>query len=120
MIKDKETLAREYSKFQPSTKEGMHSSIQLENGYLAGFDTGQAQSAKLLAEKDDEIERLRSIKSNHSDVIDMKSRDLSAAKEFIKQMRDLNSEFITSVAGLRLQYFLKENTDKIKALLGEE
>lgn len=78
------------------------------------WQASQLSSAKLLAEKDAEIERLRSIKSHQSDLIDIKSRELREVKELIKEMRE---DIHTLYMNTRANYISPEQKEKTKEVI---
>jgi hypothetical protein len=97
------------------------SHIEMANLYMKkAWQASALHSAKLLAEKDAEIKALKEkLKAERNDVLYMDKR-FYEAKELIKEMRKICDTPFVTVSSLRLQYFFKENTDKIKALIGEE
>jgi hypothetical protein len=113
--KKPEEMAQEYV-FNLSEIKGVKFAYSFNDAcdaFIAGFDSGQAHSAKLLSEKDAEIERLEFVIAfvlfnTRSNYIDKKTREL-----FKKLVKDFEPT-------ISWNQFREENTDKIKALLGEE
>jgi hypothetical protein len=140
MNKDKETMAQDYvrSLTESGDVKFSYSFTRMINSYLAGFDAGQAQ---ILEQASWYLSLSPADKKSFGDLI----VELKQAKELIKEMRDVlrrvksynksdGNPPIDHFGPDSMQYwkwqelisrqmsenYLEENTDKIKALLGEE
>lgn len=78
-----------------------------------GWQASALHSAKLLAEKDKEIEE-------NQESLAWQNNKLSQAKEIIKQIKSFNEFRNPDMTLAYLSAYLKRNTEQIKALLGEE
>ncbi len=86
MNKSKEQLAQEYSWSEEAEKTSSNvTELNLEQGYLAGYNACEEHYSKLLEEKDKEIEKLQDLYTTTLEISHNRGVELSKAKELLKE-----------------------------------